>query len=249
MTEQQRPRPGSIALVTGASSGIGEATALRLAEAGCRVILAARRRERLEALAARLGDAGLAIALDVTDAAAIDALPDSLPESWRAIDILVNNAGHDVGGRRRFHEAGADTWAHAIETNVIGLMRVTRRLIEGMLERDHGHIVNIGSIAGYRPYATGTAYAASKFAVHGFSQCLRLDYANTGVRVTEILPGMVRTGFAEARWGDREQAARFYDEFGTCLEADDVARAVLYALAQPSHVVVAELVVVPVSQG
>ena len=117
-----------------------------------------------------------------------------------------------------------------------------------MIERDHGHVVNIGSVSGLTPYATGTIYAGSKHAVHGFSESLRLDYLNTGIRVTEILPGMVRTGFAKARWDDDGTANRFYDDFGVCLAPDDIARTIVFALEQPAHVVISQLVVVPIGQ-
>ena len=234
-----------IALVTGASSGIGAAIAGQLADLGCKVICAARRVDKMQALCTRLGASALAVPLDVTDAHAVDALIESLPPSWRAIDILVNNAGHDVGGRRLFHEGSADQWANIIETNVIGLIRTTRAIIPAMIERDRGHIVNIGSVSGLYPYSTGTIYAGSKFAVHGFSESLRRDYAGTGVKVTEILPGMVKTGFAEARWKDGEQADKFYTEFGDCLSPEDIARTVIFALQQPPNVVISQLVVVP----
>ncbi len=248
MGESPYPRPGAVALVTGASSGIGRAIAERLVTTGCRVVCAARREDRLDALAADLGSDARALTLDVADADAVDSMLERLPPEWRAVDILVNAAAHDVGGRRPFHEGTAEQWASIIETNVVGLIRVTHKLIAGMLERDYGHVINIGSTSGLQPYATGTLYAGSKYAVHGFTECLRLDYANTGIRVTEILPGMVRTGFAEARLGDAAQAARFYDAFGTCLEPADVARAVGFVLEQPPQVVISQLVVVPNSQ-
>ncbi len=248
MTSAIYPPPGSVALVTGASSGIGAATARRLAGLDCRVVCAARRVDRLAEIAGELGEQAKPLELDVTDPSSVQRLGERLPEGWRDISILVNNAGHDVGGRRAFHEGTSEEWASIIETNVIGLVRVTRELIGGMRERDHGHIVNIGSIAGFQPYATGTMYSSSKHAVHGFSESLRLDYVSSGIRVTEIMPGMVRTGFAQARWGDRERAERFYDDFGTCLSPDDVARAVAFALQQPPHVVISQLVVVPNSQ-
>ena len=178
----------------------------------------------------------------------VEGMIERLPKPWREIDILVNNAGHDTGGRRRFDEGSAEEWASIIETNVIGLIRVTRAVIPGMIARDRGHVVNIGSISGYKPYATGTIYAASKFAVHGFSESLRLDYRNTGVRVTEILPGMVRTGFAMSRWGDGKRAKKFYEDFGTCLNPEDVAGTIAFAVQQPPHVVISQLVVVPNSQ-
>lgn len=245
---EKMPRPGAVALVTGASSGIGAKTAEALAGIGCRVICAGRSLDRLKPVAKMLGDKALAFEVDVNDESSVDGFIDRLPQAWREIDVLVNNAGHDKGGRRRFDEGSAEEWASIIETNVIGLIRVTRAVIPGMIARDRGHVVNIGSISGYKPYATGTIYAASKFAVHGFSESLRLDYRNTGVRVTEILPGMVRTGFAKSRWGDDTRASKFYDDFGTCLVPEDVARTVAFAVQQPPHVVISQLVVVPNSQ-
>lgn len=233
--------------VTGASSGIGEALCRLLAARGHRVVGAARRMERLQALADELGPAFCAIPLDVTDAAAVDALPSHLPAEFGRIDVLVNNAGHDTGGRRRFDAGNAAQWCDIVETNVQGVIRVTRALIDGMLERGHGHIVNIGSIAGLKPTATMAAYVASKYAVHGLSETLRLDYAGRGIRVTEILPGLVRTGFAEQRLGDAGKADEFYDSFEACLQPGDIADAVAYAISQPRHVEIAQLVVLPVS--
>ena len=248
MTAEIRPSPGAVALVTGAGGGIGARIAARLAEIGCRVVCAGRRLDRVEAVAAGLDGRGVAVTLDVTDADSVDGLLERLPRDWRQVEILVNNAGHDAGGRRPFDEGAPEQWADIIETNVTGLVRVTRALIAGMRDRDRGHIVNIGSIAGTRPYAGGTLYAASKHAVHGFSEALRLDYVDSGIRVTEIMPGMVKTDFAFHRTGDAEEARRFYEGFGTCLDADDVARTVVFAVQQPAHVVVSQLVVVPISQ-
>jgi len=239
---------GGIALVTGASGGIGESVACMLVDNGYRVICASRRGDTLASLARRLGDGACALELDVTDGASVESLSSRLPQDWRDIDILVNNAGHDQGGRRRFDEGDADQWASIIETNVIGLMRVTHAVLPGMIARDHGHIVNLGSIAGLSPYATGSVYSGSKHAVHGFSESLRLDYAGTGIRVTEILPGLVRTDFALNRWRDQARAESFYDDFGECLVPDDIARTVLFAIQQPANVVISQLVVVPSAQ-
>ena len=180
---------GAVALVTGASAGFGVAITEALVAKGCRVIAAARRLDRLRALGERLGPNCHPLTLDVTDAAATGNLIERLPEELRAIDILVNNAGHDIGGRRRFDKGDMAQWASIVETNVTGLMRVTRAVAPGMVERDRGHIVNLGSISGFKAYAGGTIYAASKFAVHGFTASLRADYVGTGIRVTEILAG------------------------------------------------------------
>jgi len=234
---------GKTALITGAGTGIGRGAALALSAGGCRVVACGRRPEPLRALGEEAAGAEIiAHVLDVNDHAAVDALPESLPEGWREVDILVNNAGHETGGRKRFDEGAADEWAAIIETNVLGLMRVSRALVPGMAARGLGHVVNIGSVSGLRPNATRTAYSASKHAVHGFSESLRMDFAGTGVRVTEIMPGIVRTDFAETRWGDAEKAQEFYDGFGDFMEPEDIAEAILYALKQPARVDVAQIV-------
>ena len=236
---------GKIALVTGASAGIGEQTARMLVDTGARVICAARRLPQLESLAAQFGDAAIALELDVTDEASVEKLLDRLPVEWRDIDILINNAGHDIGGRRQFHEGTAAQWAATIETNVIGLMRVTRVVIDRMVERNTGHIVNIGSVAGIQAYKACAAYAASKHAVHGLSETLRLDYSATGIKISEVLPGMVETEFAATRFGDEKRGEEYYRDFGVCLLPEDIARSVRFVLEQPSDVVIAQIVVVP----
>ncbi len=233
-------------LVTGASGGIGEAICRLLVARGHRVVASARSLEKLENLASELGDALRPLALDVTDPDAVLNLPAALPRGFDKIDILVNNAGHDTGGRRRFDEGSAEQWCDIVETNVQGMIRVTHALIDGMLQRGNGHIVNLGSIAGLKPYASGAAYVTSKYAVHGFSDTLRLDYAGKGIRVTEIMPGLVRSGFAGQRLGDSGQAQEFYDSFDACLQPEDVAETVAFALAQPRHVEIAQLVILPV---
>ena len=236
-----------VVLVSGASSGIGEAICRLLIEQGYRVVGAARNEARLQQLAAELGDDFSPLVLDVTDSAAVAGVQRALPQEFRDVEMLINNAGHDIGGRRLFEQGSADQWCDIIETNVQGTIRLTRALIEGMLARGSGHIVNMGSIVGIKPYATMAAYVSSKYAVHGFSETLRLDYAGRGIRVTEIMPGLVRTGFAQQRLGDAKQAQEFYDDAEQCLLPEDVARTVLYALQQPKHVEIAQLVVLPVS--
>ena len=237
----------SIALVTGASSGIGEAICRLLISHQYKVIGAARTKSKLQALHQDLGSSFHPMVLDVTNTRSVSSLIERLPENLQGVDVLVNNAGHDIGGRRFFDEGTAQQWSEIIETNVQGLMRVTHAMIDGMLARGNGHVVNIGSIAGLKPYATGAAYVTSKYAVHGFSQSLRLDYAGRGIRVSEIMPGLVRTGFAGQRLGDAEKAEAFYDSVGQSLSPEDVARTVLFALQQPRHVEIAQLVVLPVS--
>ena len=240
-------KESGVALVTGASAGIGAEICRTLVASGHRVIAAARNRGNLDALAGELGENLAPLVLDVTDADAVAALVQNLPPGFEKVDILVNNAGHDSGGRRLFDEGSAEQWCDIMETNVQGLIRVTHALVGGMLQRGHGHIINLGSIAGLRPYATGTAYVASKYAVHGLSETLRLDYAGRGIRITEIMPGLVRSGFAEQRLGNADEAREFYDSFAACLRPEDVAATVAFAIAQPRHVEIAQLVVLPVS--
>ena len=236
-----------VALVSGASGGIGKAICQLLVENGYRVVAAARNESALQQLAQELGDCLHPLRLDVTDPAAVAGLLEVLPDEFNAVSVLVNNAGHDIGGRRSFELGSADQWCDIIETNVQGTIRLTHALIDGMLARGSGHVINMGSIAGLKSYATMTAYVSSKYAVHGFSETLRLDYAGRGIRITEIMPGLVRTGFAQQRLGDEQQAEAFYASFEQCLQPEDVAQTVLYALQQPKHVEIAQLVVLPVA--
>lgn len=236
-----------IALVTGASSGIGEAISRLLVASQFQVIGAARNTSKLLTLKDELGSLFYPLKLDLNDTGSVAGLFDGLPTELQAIDVLVNNAGHDVGGRQSFEQGSVDQWRQIIETNVQGLIRVTHAVIHGMLERGRGHVLNMGSTAGLKPYATGTAYVASKYAVHGFSESLRLDYAGRGIRVSEIMPGLVRTDFASQRLGDADKGEAFYDSFDQALLPEDIAQTVLFALQQPKHVEIAQLVVLPVS--
>ncbi len=254
MTDSAEPsaapilREGAVALVTGASAGIGAAVAEALIARGCRVIGTARGRAALEKLGERLGPAFHAHPLDVSDGPAVARLLDDLPPALREIDILVNNAGHDAGGRRRLDLGAVEDWAAIIDTNVTGMIRMTHAVAPGMVARRRGHIVNLGSIAGLRAYPGGAIYAASKFAVRGLSDALRMDYAEHGIRVSEVLPGTARTEFALRRWGDAARAEAFYESYPELLTAEDVARCVLFALDQPPDVTIAQIVVVPRSQ-
>jgi len=234
-----------LSLVTGASSGIGAAIVEKLVAEGWKVIAAARRMDRLAALGARLGSRCHPIALDITDRDSVSTLVSRLPEDWRAIGVLINNAGHDIGGRAAFDHQAVDDMLSTIETNVAGMMRVTHAIVPLMLGRQDGHVVNIGSNAATAAYAGGTAYVASKFAVNGFSKALRLDYLGK-IRVTQILPGLVRTEFAEVRnSGDKAKADAFYASYAGCLRPEDVANCVAFAIDQPPHVNIAELLVLP----
>jgi len=236
------------ALVTGASSGIGAATAAMLARQGWRVVGAARRADRLAQHIGTLGSGATAVTLDIADATSVDTLFKRLPDGWKTIDVLINCAGHDVGGRHRFDTGSMAEWARTIETNAIGTMRVTHAVVPGMLDRGRGHIVNIGSTSSVNAYAGGAAYVASKFALNGFTKAILADYRGKGVRVTHIMAGLTWTEFVESRLrGDKSRADEFYGAFPVTLEPDDIARAILYAIEQPPHVTIAEMLVIPAS--
>ena len=245
-TPEKQPFEDAVAVVTGATSGIGRAIAVMLAGAGCRVVATGRNPERLRGLADELGDAVHAVQLDMTDAGAIARLPESLPPRFARPSILVNNAGEDVGGRTRFDASTADELARVIEVNLTGVIRMTRALVPAMLDRGQGDIVNVGSTNAMRPTLHMAAYTGSKTGAHGFTDVLRADYAKLGIRVIEVVPGLTRTGFAQARMrGDGERARSFFEQFPTALAPEDVADAVRYALTRPRHVSVQQLVVTP----
>lgn len=243
---------GQIALVTGASSGIGAACATLLAEAGARVIVAARRQERLQELALKLeqssGHPPLLLTLDVRDPEAVAQTLGHLPSEWQEIDILVNNAGLSRG-LDKLHEGQLSDWEEMIDTNVKGLLYVSRTVVPGMVARNRGHVINIGSIAGHQTYPKGNVYCASKAAVRALSQGMKQDLLGSNVRVSEVDPGMVETEFSDVRFhGDRQRAAQVYQGV-TPLTATDIAEIVLFCLTLPSHVNLSELLVVPVDQA
>jgi len=236
-------------LVTGASAGIGEAIARRFVQDGHRVIAAARRRERLDELHATLGASLLPFVLDVTDPAAAAALPGVLPEGWREVDVLVNNAGLALG-LNPAHQAELSDWDTMVATNVTGVLHLTRALLPGMVARDRGHIVNFGSTAGTYPYPGGHVYGASKAFVKQFSLNLRADLIGTGVRVTDLEPGLVGgTEFSAVRFsGDQDKAAAIYA--GTQpLQPDDIAEAVAWVVGLPGHVNINRMEMMPTCQA
>lgn len=238
-----------IVLITGASSGFGEAMARRFVQGGHRVIAAARRLERLESLHGELGAALLPIKLDVTDKASIERELAGLPAAWQQIDVLVNNAGLALGVAPA-HKASLADWETMIATNITGLVTMTHFLLPGMIERGRGHIINIGSVAGNTPYPGGNTYGATKAFVEQFTRNLRADLAGTGVRATNIAPGLCGgTEFSNVRLhGDDAGAAKVYE--GTQpLTADDIAEAAFWAASLPSHVNINQLEVMPVCQG
>jgi 3-hydroxy acid dehydrogenase/malonic semialdehyde reductase len=237
-----------IAFVTGASSGFGVAIARRFVARGDRVVITARRVERLDALASELGPAALVRALDVQDRSAVLRCVEELPKEFADIDCLVNNAGMALGiGAAPAADVG--DWERMIDTNCKGLAYVTRALLPGMVARKRGHIVNIGSVAGTYPYPGGNVYGATKAFVHQFSLNLRSDLHGTGIRVTCIEPGMCGgTEFSEVRFGDKAKAAAVYDGMQP-LSADDVAEAVAWVSSLPPHVNVNAIELMPVAQS
>ena len=233
-------------VVTGAASGIGAATTRRLVASGRRVVLVDRDAAALAALRDELGKTCAALTVDVTDNVAVDALPASIPNEFQPITALINGAGHDPGGTTRFDLGSPDDWQSAIETNLLGTMRVTRAILPGMVARNAGDIVNIGSIASVRLVPTMAAYIASKAGVHAFSDALRADLAETAIRVTEILPGLTKTDLIRKRYrGDQRRADEYYERFKMALEPDDIASAILFALDAPPHAVLAQITILP----
>jgi NADP-dependent 3-hydroxy acid dehydrogenase YdfG len=241
-----------IALVTGASAGIGEAVARGLAAEGADLILAARRRDRLDALAAELRDRTgvrtLTVALDVRDRAAVARVADSLDPGWRAVDILVNNAGLSRG-LDPVQSGSIDDWEEMIDTNVKGVLYVSRAFLPGMVERQRGHVVLLGSIAGREVYPGGNVYCATKAAVEILTRALRVDLVGKGIRVTTVDPGMVETEFSLVRFhGDAARAGQVYRGI-TPLTAADVADAVLYAVTRPPHMNVQSMILMATNQA
>ena len=239
-------------LITGASAGIGAACARAFAREGARLVLAARRTERLEALAAELraehGTECHLIALDVRDGAAVAATLGGLPAEWAQVDVLVNNAG--LGrGLEKLQQGSPVDWDEMIDTNVKGLLYATGALLPGMVERGRGHVVNIGSVAGHEVYPGGAVYCATKHAVGAITKGLRMDLLGTGVRVSTVDPGMVETEFSVVRFkGDEERARRVYADMNP-LTPDDIADAVLWCATRPPHVNIDEIIVKPTDQA
>lgn len=237
-----------VVLVTGASSGIGLACAEAFARAGARLVLAARRTDRLEALAARLDTDVAVVTLDVRDRAAVDAAIAGLGPAWGAVDVLVNNAGL-AAGFAPLPDGDPDDWDRMLDTNVRGLLAVTRAVVPGMVARGRGHVINLGSIAGHETYPNGAVYCASKAAVDRITQGLRLDLLGTGVRVSTVDPGMVETEFSVVRFaGDADRADQVYEGM-TPLTADDVAETIVWVVDRPAHVQVAEVILLPTDQA
>ncbi len=239
-------------LVTGASSGIGRATALAFAGGGARLLVCARRADRLADLAAELKDAGAgavaSFALDVRDRPAVETAIQGLASEWAAIDVLVNNAGLSRGLAKLYAD-DPENWEEMIDTNVKGLLYVTRAVVPGMVERGRGHVISLGSTAGRQTYANGAVYCSTKAAERVLTEGLKLDLMGTPVRVTTVDPGMVETEFSEVRFrGDAGRAAAVYQDI-TPLRPEDVADAIVWAATRPPHVNVHEILLTTIDQA
>ncbi len=242
---------GKLILVTGASSGIGEACARRFATEGARLALWARRRARLESLARTLETQHRVVPqlaeVDVRDRAAVTRAAEALVAAGEVPDVLINNAGL-ASGLSKVHEGDPEDWDRMIDTNLKGLLNVTRAILPHMVARRRGHVVNIGSTAGHQTYPMGNVYNATKFGVRALTEGMNLDVAGTPIRVSEVDPGFVETEFSEVRFhGDRERAKAVYQGFQP-LTADDVADTIAYVVNLPEHVNILDLVIVPTAQ-
>ena len=242
---------GKLILVTGASSGIGEACARRFATEGARLALWARRRARLESLARTLEaqhrEVPQLAEVDVRDRAAVNRAAEALVAAGQVPDVLINNAGL-ASGLSKVHEGDPEDWDRMIDTNLKGLLNVTRAILPHMVARRRGHVVNIGSTAGHQTYPMGNVYNATKFGVRALTEGMNLDVAGTPIRVSEVDPGFVETEFSEVRFhGDRERAKAVYQGFQP-LTADDVADTIAYVVNLPEHVNILDLVIVPTAQ-
>jgi 3-hydroxy acid dehydrogenase / malonic semialdehyde reductase len=241
-----------VVFITGASSGIGRASARSFASEGADLILVARRIEKLKELKIELKEKYnikvLTIQLDVRDKNEVKKAVSSLTGKWRSIDILLNNAGL-ARGMSKIHEGDTQHWDEMIDTNVKGLLYVSREIIPLMLERKEGHIINLGSIAGHEVYPNGNVYCASKFAVNAISRAMRVDLFDKNIRATTIDPGMVETEFSEVRFsGDKERAKKVYEGW-TPLSAEDIADTILWCAMRPAHVNISEVIIMSTTQG
>jgi NADP-dependent 3-hydroxy acid dehydrogenase YdfG len=243
---------GKLVFITGASSGIGRATAVAFAREGARLLLCARRLDRLQALESILKESGAPevhiFSLDVQSREAVESTLRALPPEWQAVDILFNNAGLSRG-LTKLQDDDPQNWEEMIDTNVKGLLYVTRTLLPGMLERGRGHVINMGSTAGHQTYANGAVYCATKAAERVISEGLRIDLIGTPVRVTSVDPGMVETEFSAVRFrGDQERAAKIYQNI-TPLQPEDVAETVVWAATRPAHVSIHTVVMTTIDQA
>ena len=238
-------------LITGATSGIGLACARKFVENGDRLILTGRNEQRLNEIRKELTEKGadvLTLAFDVRDREKAANYIQELPTDWQVIDVLVNNAGLALGLEPEY-EGNPDDWETMIDTNIKGLLTMTRLIVPGMVERNRGHIINIGSVAGDAAYAGGNVYCATKAAVKALSDGLRIDVANTAIRVTNLKPGLVETNFSNVRFhGDNDRAANVYKGIKP-LTGDDIADVAVFAANAPEHVQIAEVLILATHQA
>ena len=235
-------------LITGASSGIGAACAEIFAHGGYRLILTGRRAERLEEIAERLDTEVLTLAFDVRDKHQVQQALASLPEEWKDIDILINNAGL-AAGMDPIQSGSYDDWEQMIDTNVKGLLYMTREISPGMVARRKGQIINIGSIAGKEVYANGNVYCATKHAVDALSKAMRIDLVQYGIKVTNVAPGLVETEFSIVRFkGDQTKASNVYQGM-LPLTGKDIAEVIWYVANTPAHVTINDILVMPTAQA
>ncbi len=242
---------GKTVFVTGAAVGIGAATALEFAKLGARILMCSRRLEKLQELEPKLREAGAAdvfsFSLDVRDRDEVEGTINTLPSGWRDIDILVNNAGLSRG-LKKLYQDDIEDWEEMIDTNVKGLLYVTRAVVPRMVERNTGHVINLGSIAGHMTYPNGAVYCATKAAVNVIGDGLRIDLNGTDLRVTSIDPGMVETEFSMVRFrGDKDRAAKTYENI-VPLYPEDIADAIVWAATRPAHVQIQTMVMTCVAQ-
>ena len=239
-----------IALITGATSGIGKATAYELAKVGFKLILCGRRNEILGALEKDLNKitSTTSLCFDVSDNLEVNRSISSLPKKWKNINVLINNAGN-AHGMDLFQDGNIDDWDKMIDINVKGLMYVTKAIIDNMIENSSGHIINIGSLAGREVYPKGNIYCASKYAVKAISKSLRLDLNKHNIKVSEINPGLVETSFSDVRFkGDKSKAKNVYKGY-KALQANDIAEIISFVISRPKHVNIADLLVLPSDQA
>ncbi|MCC9166042.1 SDR family NAD(P)-dependent oxidoreductase [Pontibacter harenae] len=238
-----------IALVTGATSGIGKATAIALAKAGYAIIATGRRAERLEELKQQIKEVPVYnLQFDVRDKEAVKQAIASLPDEWKQVEVLVNNAGN-AHGLSPIQDGSLEDWDAMLDINVKGLLYVSHEVLPLMQKHQKGHIINIGSIAGKEVYANGNVYCASKHAVDAISKAMRIDLVQQGIKVSEVNPGMVETEFSEVRFkGDTERAAAVYNGFEP-LKAEDIADLISFIVTRPAHVNLAEVLILPTAQA
>jgi NADP-dependent 3-hydroxy acid dehydrogenase YdfG len=241
-----------VAIITGASAGIGRATAELLSKHDFDVVITGRRSENLESLEeeirSKTSSDVLSLTFDIRDHEAVKKACESLTGKWEDVDVLINNAGL-AAGLAPIHEGTVEDWEQMIDTNIKGLLYMTRLISPGMVKRQKGHIINIGSIAGKEAYEKGNVYCATKFAVDGLTRAMRIDLVDYGIKVTSIDPGAAETEFSLVRFkGDAEQSDEVYKGF-TPLYAEDIAEAILFAVTRPPHVNINDMLIMPTSQA